>query len=692
MKRIIVLIAAIFLAGCGAGPLVAATNAPRVLALQHVTPSVTPTASPNAVATAMMVIEFDRATSTAAAAFTSTSAATTATVEAKQTSAFWVGVTLQVATQRATETQIASTQQAGTQQADFATSVPLTQTPLAATQIVEQDRLTAERMSIWAYRIIGIVFLVGILTAFFVVLYRGIPLAQKHLSDTSEANVMKTKVDALRPDDKGRRPAVPTSVLKLGEGLIIPELAHRSVIQPGNDDLTSQQALNNADNQRKLEAMKSLAESPVMPRMLNRMAEYMVKQMMPEGDGKNYSDVDIQRPEFPMIEQTEGLAQPHFKKLFAWDGRFLPYGVNADDDLMLVDPSRRPHLMVTGDSGSGKTRSGIRTLVSGALVSGWNVVILGKRVDFLPFEEHPNCKVVAVDVRKDAATYIAILRTLTAQMDIRDEVLASKGISTWDRYGAPQTMVVLDDYSGAMWRMSKADRLGVLNEAKQIAMDGRKFGLNLVIGLQRASWTSIDTDLRSQMGRIVYRVSSAVDSRVALDEEGAERLPFLNFLSRLSDDASVQRGVGFMLQDAEVEAFLKSRPVRENEPLDWVDATAQPVEDTDETASTPIIFGDEVEEARRRADVKCAIMDAYLARKSQNKKIVLADIEREVYGEKRGGSFYKNVVNTIAEMEGCSFEDVSGVVADHNKQIAGATEGATTTATQEMPDFSPNPA
>jgi hypothetical protein len=292
---------------------------------------------------------------------------------------------------------------------------------------------------------------------------------------------------------------------------------------------------------------------------------------------------------------------------------------------------------------------------------------------------------VAVDVRKDAATYIAILKTLTAQMDIRDEVLASKGISTWDRYGAPQTMVVLDDYSGAMWRMSKSDRIGVLNEAKQIAMDGRKFGLNLVIGLQRASWTSIDTDLRSQMGRIVYRVSSAVDSRVALDEEGAERLPFLNFLSRLSDDASVQRGVGFMLQDVEVEAFLRSRPVGQNDPLNWIDATARPVEEVVETGE-PVVFADELDEARRRADVKCAIMDAYLARKNENKKIVLADIEREVYGEKRGGSFYRTVVTTIAEMENCVFEDVSAVVAEHNRQISGAT------ATQEMPDFSPNPA
>jgi hypothetical protein len=202
---------------------------------------------------------------------------------------------------------------------------------------------------------------------------------------------------------------------------------------------------------------------------------------------------------------------------------------------------------------------------------------MGKRVDWMPFTDHPNFKLLAVDVRKDAQKYIDILQILSAQMDIRDALLASKNISTWDRYGAPSTMVVLDDYSGALIRMPKPQASEVISEVRNIALDGAKFGLSITIGLQDATAQNIDTTTRSQMARIVYSMDNAGKSRIALgtngrDGDGAERLPaFRHFLARVSDDSDVRRGVGFFLQDREVEAFLASRPVKQNGEMEWVD-------------------------------------------------------------------------------------------------------------------------
>lgn len=585
------------------------------------TVTATATPSPNAVQTALMVLEFDRATSTAIAAETGTKQAAISTEKSEATQSFWINVTFAVSTERSEETKVAKTETAGTKQAEYRTAVPITETARIATQTIESDKLMAERVQIWMIKIGGV--LIGIVSAGIALYFAFIGI--RAYDNKKQAEVFTIKTDALKPDSQGRRAGILTSEMKPGERLIIPDLAHRSLIDPASaDDLTTEQALSNASDQRKLEVLRTLSQSPVMPAMLRRMADSYVKQTA--------ADIQITKPEQAPTMSTDNLLEtsdypalptPHFKQFFAWDGHLRPYGVDEQGQLMLVDPARRPHLMVTGASRSGKTRSSIRILVAGALASGWNVVTIGKKVDFLPFEDHPNFKIMPVNVRKDAERYAYILRTLAEQMDLRDALMSSKGVSTWDLYGAPQTMVVLDDFSGAMFAMHKSIRQEVLNEAKVIAMDGGKFGLNLVIGLQRASWTSIDTDLRSQMGRIVYRVESAGDSRIALDEDGAERLPYLNFLSRLSDNSTIQHGVGFFLQDVEVEAFLRSRPVPENEPLEWVDA--ETAEDTVEQnePSAPSASNEE----------RAKILELH----HQGKKPSV--IIREIWGITGGGSY-----------------------------------------------------
>lgn len=268
---------------------------------------------------------------------------------------------------------------------------------------------------------------------------------------------------------------------------------------------------------------------------------------------------------------------PDWVQLNKWDGNLLPVGTDENSKLLLVDTSMRPHLLYAGRSRSGKTLTGERTEVACLLTQGWNVIVMGKRVDWTPFNDHPNFKLLAVDVRKDAQKYIDVLQIISAQMNIRDEILATKGIGTWERYGAPSTMIVLDDYSGALIRMPKPKANEVTAEVRSIALDGAKFGLSITIGLQDATAQNIDTTTRSQMARIVYSMDNATKSRIALgsdgyDGAGAESLPpFRHFLAKVSDDSNIRRGVGFFLQDREVEAFLASRPVKQNEQLDWVD-------------------------------------------------------------------------------------------------------------------------
>lgn len=660
-------------------------SSPRAnLSVTQVTPTSYGTATPNQVQTAQAILASDGATSTAHAAATSTAYSVTSTSEAKATEAFWVGVTLGVATERGNETKVAQTQVEGTKQADWKTQQPPSQTALAATQAVERAELKSKVASTWIWRVGGSLALIGFL---YLTILAGFD-ARRYLNEKGNAKNLQEKTNALKPDSQGRFPIVPSASLAKNETLLNPNLMHRAQLDPAKaDDLSIEQALVNTAAHNKLEAVRTISSSPAVGTLLKKIMkeeEAALKRsaVMPT------SDVLITKPDQPLLPTAwPELPLPHWKMLNKWDGQLLPFGMDEKAQLMRVDTSTRPHFMVVGRSRSGKTLSSIRPMVACLLTMGWNVIVMGKRVDFMPFEEHPNFKLIAVDVRKDAQKYIAILNTMTAQMDIRDQILYSAKVSTWDRYGAPSTMIVVDDYSGAIERMPAKRAAEVVSEVKSIAMDGAKFGLNLMLGLQKPTWENIDTTIRSQMGRIVYSVDVG-DSRIALGEEGAERLPAQwNFLTRMTDDSSIQRGVGFVLQDAEIEAFLKSRPVQQNEQPDWIDATIIKSESVSAGVSVPV-SGVSVETTEPTTDRTNQIREAYFARINARQEFSLRDIERDVFGA-NGGAFFKEVRRGIAQIENVAETEVASTLKDHFAHWKA--EGATATS-PKMPDFEANSA
>jgi DNA segregation ATPase FtsK/SpoIIIE-like protein len=85
-------------------------------------------------------------------------------------------------------------------------------------------------------------------------------------------------------------------------------------------------------------------------------------------------------------------------------------------------------------------------------------------------------------------------------------------------------VVIIDEYADLI------DSLGSDSDAfetnvRRIAQKARSVGIHLVISTQRPSAKIIDTDLRANLGmRVAFRLPSASDSQVILDESGAEGL------------------------------------------------------------------------------------------------------------------------------------------------------------------------
>jgi hypothetical protein len=669
------------------------------------TPVVTSTPTVDEVGTALAVIQIDRATSTARAASTATSFAITSTSEAQATNGFWVGVTLSIATERGNETKIANMESSQSTKSAHETEYPITRTAVSGTQVIEQTQLNSQIAATWV-RNIG--FAVSVVVFIWLLLYGFYQLIKY---GQKRANVDIVRKSRIQPDEKtGKFPLVPAN--ELNGNLVNPNLQVKPVLDPHttNDGLSNDQALANVTHAREMETVRAVA-----PAMAELLKSQPAKRSNGNGNGVSMptANLKITKPIPTMpnppreLPQYPDLPLPGLEYLNNWDGKLLPFGVNDRAAMMQVDPTVRPHFMVIGRSGSGKTISSIRPMVACWLAMGGSVVAMGKRVDFMPFANHPNFKLLAVDVRKDAQKYVALLQTLTAQMDIRDQLLASKNKSTWDQFGGQPTLTVIDDYSSAIERMPKKQAGEVVSEVKALALDGRKYGLNLLIGLQSPTWDNISPVIRSNMARIVYSVD-ALYSRIALDAPGAEKLPVQwNFLTRLTDDASLQHGVGFRLFDEEIDAFLASRPVSQNEPLNWViDAEAQDISEekpvTKETptyhpdiydASKPIsaTLATAYQEAMDEIAIEDKIAAAWLAMREAHTWNGWNALEREVYGEVKNGARSVKLKNIVAGLQGV---EAANVNAEIEQLVASwgttrsTTDGPTTPNQERSGDFS----
>ncbi|MEW5869853.1 MAG: hypothetical protein AB1894_11300 [Chloroflexota bacterium] len=103
----------------------------------------------------------------------------------------------------------------------------------------------------------------------------------------------------------------------------------------------------------------------------------------------------------PPLEAISLPEQAPWHMLNGWQGGVLPLGLGKAG-LVLAEPETNPHLLFAGATGSGKTRYGLRPLIASALADGWQVAIFDRSgLDFLPFRQHPNARLVPMDAQEE---------------------------------------------------------------------------------------------------------------------------------------------------------------------------------------------------------------------------------------------------------------------------------------------------
>jgi S-DNA-T family DNA segregation ATPase FtsK/SpoIIIE len=243
----------------------------------------------------------------------------------------------------------------------------------------------------------------------------------------------------------------------------------------------------------------------------------------------------------------------------------LAIGTDVSGNSVVGDLTRMPHLLIAGATGSGKSVC-INALLAGLMFQATPdemkmILIDPKRVEFALYQDMPHLMVPVVTESDHA---VSALRWAVAEMENRYKLFASHTVRNVGDFNArapemglnplPYIVIVIDELADLM--MVAAGEIEEL--ICRIAQLARAVGIHLLVATQRPSADIITGLIKANIpSRIAFAVSSSVDSRVILDETGAEKLLGRGDMLYLPVEAGkATRLQGVFVSDREMKAIV----------------------------------------------------------------------------------------------------------------------------------------
>ena len=292
----------------------------------------------------------------------------------------------------------------------------------------------------------------------------------------------------------------------------------------------------------------------------------------------------------------------------------MAIGEDIDGNKICVNLAKMPHLLIGGTTGSGKSvciNSMIMSIITHATPAEVRMVLIDpKRIEFSQYNGIPHLYVPVVTEPKEAA---AALRWGVVEMERRLKVFETVGARNIGFYNqkiqsgelanedgeAPKEMpyivIVIDELSDLMMAAGK----DVEDSIVRISQLARAAGIHLIVATQRPSSNVVTGMIKANItNRIALTVATGVDSRVILDQTGAEKLVgHGDMLFSKPEWGKPKRIQGCYVSDAEINdvvAHLKEQGAPEYHPeilqvkVDGGSAGASTIEDIDE--DDPLIW------------------------------------------------------------------------------------------------------
>jgi S-DNA-T family DNA segregation ATPase FtsK/SpoIIIE len=267
--------------------------------------------------------------------------------------------------------------------------------------------------------------------------------------------------------------------------------------------------------------------------------------------GKSLVGLELPNPHREMVVMREVLESEQYQEAHSMLSMVL--GKDIAGNPVVVDLAKMPHLLVAGTTGSGKS-VGLNVMLLSLLFKATPkdvrlIMVDPKMLELSIYEGIPHLLAPVVTDMKQAAN---ALRWCVAEMDRRYQLMAALGVRNLAGYNdkianaeaagkplvnpllplipgqeqpplerLPNIVVLIDEFADMMMVVGKK----VEELIARIAQKARAAGIHLILATQRPSVDVITGLIKANIPtRIAFQVSSKIDSRTILDQQGAEQL------------------------------------------------------------------------------------------------------------------------------------------------------------------------
>ena len=276
--------------------------------------------------------------------------------------------------------------------------------------------------------------------------------------------------------------------------------------------------------------------------------------------GHSYVGIEVPNEETARVSLLSILNSKAFQKIKTSLGFSL--GKDVSGSPVAADLASMPHLLIAGTTGSGKSVC-VNSILCALLLNNTPlnlrlVLVDPKRVELTGYNGIPH---LLAPVITDADRVVGALQWMLREMDSRYHKFSKLGVRNIIEYNTrqsaehlPYIVVIIDELADLMM-LAPDETERCITRLAQLA---RATGIHLILATQRPSVNVVTGLIKANFpARIAFAVASGVDSRVILDQPGAERLLGRGDMLFQAPDASAPaRLQGVYVSDSEIRRLV----------------------------------------------------------------------------------------------------------------------------------------